>query len=81
VADDELLHGDYKVPPMLVQPFIENAIHHGLRNKIDGEKTLGVRIKLKNDYIIYTITDSGVGREKAAQLKQVNRPEHVSYGI
>lgn len=80
-ADDELLHSDFRVPPMLVQPFIENAIHHGLRNKEGGDKQLTVRATLKGDYIIYTITDNGVGRAKAEELKKINRPEHVSYGI
>lgn len=80
-ADQELLNGDYKVPPMLIQPFIENAIHHGLFNKENGEKHLKVNARLDGDYIVYTITDNGVGRKRAEELNRINRPDHVSYGI
>ena len=80
-ADQELLNGDYKVPPMLVQPFIENAIHHGLFNKEEGDKHLRVDAKLDKDFIVYTISDNGVGRKKAEELKNINRPAHMSYGI
>ncbi len=80
-ADEELLHSDYKVPPLVVQPFVENAVHHGLLNKQDGNKTLTVSATLENDFIKYTVYDSGVGRAKAQQLKKINKPEHQSYGI
>ena len=80
-ADDELLLGDYKVPPLLVQPFIENAIHHGLMNKIGKDKKLSVHVTIDSNAIKYIITDNGVGRKKALDLKLLNKPEHVSYGI
>jgi sensor histidine kinase YesM len=80
-ADDELMHSDYRVPAMLIQPFIENAIQHGLLNKTDGDKTLMVEIRLLADWIVYTISDNGVGRDKAKMLKALNRPEHQSDGI
>jgi ligand-binding sensor domain-containing protein/putative methionine-R-sulfoxide reductase with GAF domain/anti-sigma regulatory factor (Ser/Thr protein kinase) len=80
-AEDELIYGDYKVLPLIVQPFVENAIHHGLLNKQDGERKLMVSAILKNDCITYTIIDNGVGREKAQQLKERNKPQHQSYGI
>jgi ligand-binding sensor domain-containing protein/putative methionine-R-sulfoxide reductase with GAF domain/anti-sigma regulatory factor (Ser/Thr protein kinase) len=81
IAEDELLYGDYKVLPLIVQPFVENAIHHGLLNKQNGERKLLVTAIIENDYITYTISDNGVGREKALQLKEINKPEHQSYGI
>ncbi len=81
ISDDELMYGDYKVLPLIVQPFVENAIHHGLLNKQTGERKLIVSAILENDYITYTITDNGVGRAKAQLLKEINKPEHVSYGI
>ena len=81
IADEELLYGDYKVPPLLVQPFAENAIHHGLLNKLEGERKLMIKAVLKDCYIEYTIVDNGVGRTKAMELKALNKPEHISYGI
>jgi tetratricopeptide (TPR) repeat protein len=79
--DNQLMNGDYKVPPLIIQPFIENAIHHGLLNKKSSDRELQVTAFLRGDYIEYSITDNGVGRKKAAILKEMNRPEHVSYGI
>ena len=80
-ADDELLHSDYKVPALIAQPFVENAIHHGLLNKQSGERRLTISVTLETDCIKYTVCDNGVGRAKAQQLKAINKPEHISYGI
>ncbi|MGG9962860.1 two-component regulator propeller domain-containing protein [Ferruginibacter sp. SUN106] len=81
VAEEELLHSDYKVPPLIAQPFVENAIHHGLLNKQNGGRRLTITATLETDYIKYTVEDNGVGRAKAQQLKEINKPEHISYGI
>ncbi len=80
-ADEQLLNGDYKVPPLIVQPFVENAIHHGLLNKQKGEKRLSVKAVLRKECIHYIITDNGVGRARAAELKMLNKPEQASYGM
>lgn len=77
----DLLNGDYKVPPLIIQPFIENAIHHGLLNKETGSGQLDISISIDEDYIHYRIVDNGVGRERAAELNRINKPEHLSYGI
>ena len=76
-----LLHGDFKVPPLIVQPFLENAIHHGLLNKKENDKHLQLKIKLCDEFIVYSIIDNGIGREKAAGFKERNKPDHQSYGI
>lgn len=76
-----LLHSDYKVPPLIAQPFIENSIHHGLLNKKGGDRQLNILIGLDKEHIVYSITDNGVGRQKAAGFKERNKPEHQSYGI
>ncbi len=57
-----------EVPPLLLQPFIENAIWHGLRNK-EGEKKLSVSCSADNSGITCTIQDNGIGREKAKEIK------------
>ena len=80
-VEPALLHSDYRVPPLIIQPFIENAIHHGLLNKKGSDRQLEIFIKLENEHIIYSITDNGIGRQKAAGLKERNKPEHQSYGI
>ena len=80
-ADPELLNNDYNVPPLIVQPFLENAIHHGLLNKQTLDRKLDIAVQLKDDHILYTITDNGIGRQNAAAIKALNRPEHLSYGI
>ena len=80
-ATPELLNGDYKVLPLVVQPFIENAIHHGLLNKENTDRWLHVNIFARDNFIIYTVTDNGVGRKKAAEIKKLNKPEYASYGI
>jgi sensor histidine kinase YesM len=80
-AQDELLQSDYKVLPLIVQPFVENAIHHGLLNKQNSDKKLMISAILENDFIKYTVIDNGVGRARAQELKQINKPGHQSYGI
>ncbi len=78
---DEIFSGDYKVPPLIIQPFVENAIHHGLLNKIDADKKLSVKVKAGDNHISYTIVDNGVGRAKAAAYRELNKPSHQSMGM
>lgn len=52
------------IPPMLLQPFIENAIEHGIRHKEEKGKVI-IRFNRKEDKIVCEIEDDGVGREKA----------------
>ena len=67
---DELDPEEILMPPMLIQPHIENAIWHGLRHK-EGEKNLLVSIKETiPDYLEVIITDDGIGRNKSASLKK-----------
>jgi ligand-binding sensor domain-containing protein len=80
-ADEELLNSDYKLPPLIIQPFVENAILHGLLNKQNGDRKLIISAALENDTIKYTVTDNGVGRARAEEIKEINKPEHQSYGI
>src|SRR5258706_10269876 len=78
---NEIQNGDYKVPPMIVQPFVENAIHHGLLNKVAPDKQLTIDVMLEGNKIKYTITDNGVGRLKANEYKKLNRSPGTSFGL
>ena len=64
------------VPPLLIQPYVENAIRHGLLPKPGEPKVLGIAVKPVNgSQIIISITDNGVGREASAAKKETERPE------
>jgi LytS/YehU family sensor histidine kinase len=80
-ADPALAGSDLKVPPMIIQPFVENAIRHGLLNKLKGERFLQIRIELEQDLLRYTITDNGVGRKAALEINRINKREHQSFGV
>jgi hypothetical protein len=80
-TDPALAGSDVKVPPMIIQPFLENAIRHGLLNKIDGDRILRIRIELDQDIVRYTITDNGIGRKKSGELNHINKPGYESFGI
>ncbi len=77
-ADDELLRDDYKVPPLIIQPFVENAILHGLRYRHDNEGRLTISVSRQGNYLKYLIEDNGVGRNTGDKHVQ---KEKLSYGI
>lgn len=68
---------DFLVPPMLIQPFIENALVHGLLHK-QGEKKLKISFEL-SELLICTIEDNGIGREKAKAIQIRQKKEHESF--
>lgn len=72
--------GTIFIPPLLLQPFCENAIWHGLMHK-DGLGTLDIAINMQDNVLNCTITDNGVGREKAAELKSKSVEKEKSLGL
>jgi len=70
----------YQIPPMLIQPYIENAIWHGLRYKEAGG-LLSVNISLKHEMLAITVQDNGIGRKKSMELKSENQKKMKSRGI
>jgi LytS/YehU family sensor histidine kinase len=70
-----------KIPNMILQPFIENAIWHGLSHKPAGDRKLNIRVLQLADGVQYEIEDNGVGRKKAAELKSIYRKAHRSKGM
>ncbi len=68
-----------QIPPMLIQPFIENAIEHGLRKIVDDEKNLTVKYILEETSLIIFIEDNGIGIDKSKENK--SDTNHKSFAI
>ncbi|MEZ5198867.1 MAG: histidine kinase [Bacteroidales bacterium] len=68
-----------KIPTMLIQPYVENAICHGLVNK-DEKGYLKVSLKQNQQSIICSIEDNGIGREAAMEIKKEKNGSHNSLG-
>jgi tetratricopeptide (TPR) repeat protein/signal transduction histidine kinase len=76
-VDEDICVEEVGVPPMMLQPLVENAIWHGLMNK-PGNRELFIRYKLRKDRLICEIEDNGIGISRASQLP---RHGHRSFGI
>jgi ligand-binding sensor domain-containing protein len=71
-----------EIPPLLIQPYVENAIWHGLMHKeAGGNIDIVVDKGDMDDYLKITITDDGIGRVKAATLKSKSAIKQKSYGM
>jgi ligand-binding sensor domain-containing protein len=79
--DKELMEDNYRIPPLLIQPFVENAIVHGIANSDSPNLRLAVHVRLEEDYIKYTIVDNGIGRKKAALYNMHYGSRHKSIGL
>lgn len=77
---DKSIHAfQVKIPSMIIQPFVENAIKHGLLHK-KGDKKLKIKISSSDDrnYLIVVIEDNGIGREASSHINQ-RRVKHKSF--
>lgn len=70
-----------QIPPMLLQPYIENAILHGLMPLQDKRGFLQIDFSFENSVLKCIIEDNGIGREKAAELKAKKHASHQSMGM
>ena len=81
IQTDASLHKeDISIPSMIIQPYIENAILHGIAHKKEKGLIL-LSLKPVNNHLECMVEDNGVGRERAALLKQNNTSSHNSIGL
>jgi len=70
-----------QIPPLLIQPFVENAIWHGLMHKEEGG-TINVEVTLPSENLLHIeISDDGIGRAKAAAFKSKSATINKSFGM
>ncbi|MCB0432919.1 MAG: histidine kinase, partial [Mangrovimonas sp.] len=80
-VDETIKISDFQIPPMLLQPYIENAVWHGLRYKTEkGHLWIDINKKSENEITI-TIADDGIGRERSKELKTDNQKKQNSKGM
>jgi|GEM_PF-2793970 len=70
-----------RIPPLILQPFVENAIWHGLIAKSSGVNKLNVNIFRENDFVILEVEDNGVGRKKKATSNKPKKQKSMGIGI
>lgn len=68
------------IPPMLTQPFIENALEHGLQNA-DNEGFIKIAFGFSEKHVTIEVQDNGIGRERAAVIKKESKILHRSMAM
>ncbi len=76
-ANSEMLN----IPTMLIQPYVENALKHGLLHKKDNRKLHISVSKVSDKLIECVIEDNGVGREKSKEINQKREAQHKSFAL
>jgi ligand-binding sensor domain-containing protein/putative methionine-R-sulfoxide reductase with GAF domain len=81
-CEDEIDTDEVKLPTLLIQPFVENAIWHGLMHK-EGDRLLQVKFFESQESLHCIVEDNGIGREKASEAKLATGQgkKHTSKGI
>lgn len=69
---------DYRIPAMFIQPYVENALKHGLMHK-KGKKELSILFRKEDMYVICSIEDNGIGRRKANEIQERRKSQHGGF--
>lgn len=80
IVDPSIDPSTVEVPPLVIQPFVENAILHGLL-PADRSGLLKIKVEHSDDMLWITVEDDGVGRKKSASLRNQQFSLHKSHGI
>ncbi len=81
VVDQEVEVYDTQIPPMLLQPFVENSIEHGIKPLESGGKVEVLISQMDEDYLRILIRDNGIGIEASLAAKAGRPKDHVSRGM
>lgn len=81
IIDKEIERQLFQIPPMLLQPYVENAVWHGLRYKEEKGFLKVVLVKKDEETITIEISDNGIGRKKSKELKTEHQKKQQSKGM
>ena len=76
----EVKNRELRIPPFLIQPFIENAIHHGLKDK-EGDRRIKLSMDYNSNFLIVVIEDNGIGRKSSGEHASEAKKARKSHGI
>jgi LytS/YehU family sensor histidine kinase len=68
------------IPPLVIQPYVENAVWHGLMHK-EEKGMLTIDISVAEEFLMIKIMDDGIGRKKASSLSEDTGSTHKSLGL
>jgi LytS/YehU family sensor histidine kinase len=77
---DDLNSATFFVPPLIIQPYVENAIWHGLMPK-KGNGRIDIEFVPDEEFVVCKISDDGIGRKKGAEIKQAEGSTYKSLGM
>ena len=77
--DPDIAPDMVNIPPMILQPHIENAIHHGLMPKVNGDGLLSISFHNESNRLRCIIQDNGIGRQRAAMLAKTTITGNVTH--
>ena len=80
ISKDPNIEDDMAIPPLLLQPFVENAIIHGIIPKKE-KGFITIDFKLESDKMICTVTDDGIGFSKSKKMKENSVTVHKSMAL
>lgn len=79
-VEEDLDTEEVRIPPLLIQPFVENAVWHGLMHK-EERGSLLIRLRVQGDVLTCIVRDNGIGRKRAGMMKSKSAEKHKSMGM
>ncbi len=81
VLEDGMISSNYLIPPMIIQPYVENAILHGINQLTDRRGNLLISFSIQNQILKCVVDDNGIGRKEAMEIKAAKDINRKSIGL
>lgn len=81
ILEDGLNSSEYLIPPMIIQPYVENAILHGITQLTDRRGKLSIIFSIQNQILKCIVDDNGIGRKEAMEIKAQKNINRKSMGL
>jgi hypothetical protein len=79
--NEKIVSKNIVIPPLLLQPYVENSIRHGILNLKERRGVINIYFSMEGSLLVCVIKDNGIGRESAIKLKSNTIPGYQSKGM